>query len=75
MASAFIESGMPGHFIATLSIRTDNKLQAKDVSQNTNHTQAAERAVRATEQTRFPCEFSPNQLSGSRDISYTNKNH
>jgi len=29
--------------------------------------------VRATDQTRLPCEFGPNPFSGSRDISYTYK--
>ena len=29
----------------------------------------------ARDQTRLPCEFGANPFSGSRDISYTNKNH
>jgi len=30
--------------------------------------------VRASNQTRLPCEFGANLFSGSRDISYTDKN-
>jgi len=64
-----------------------NKLDAKNVFPNINHTQPPKglksavvvpddldlQLVRARNQTRLPCEFGANPFRSSTDISYTNK--